>query len=86
MRKNKQRIKRCLCIIPTLLLLAGCSTKQPEIIFKEVLVPTKCDVKQRNRPQQQKNIGKYLTEILIYVEGLERDLTYCRGEVSGDNK
>lgn len=64
----------------------GCGIKQPEVLFTEVYVPTKCDVKERKRPPQQKNFSAYLAELFVYVEGLERDLAYCRGEGNGDSK
>ena len=47
---------------------------------KEVLVPTKCDVPLREKPQKNASLTLYLKDILIYTEGLERDLNYCRGE------
>lgn len=62
----------------TAFLSKGCA--QPDVIYKEVKVPVKCDVKERKKPKQNSNVVLYLKELLIYTEGLERDLAFCRGE------
>lgn len=62
----------------TAFLSKGCA--QPDVVYKEVKVPVKCDVKERKKPKQESNVVLYLKELLIYTEGLERDLAFCRGE------
>lgn len=57
---------------------SGCST--PQVVYKEVKVPIKCDVSARKKPAKNANTILYLKELLVYVEGLERDLSYCKGE------
>ena len=54
--------------------LSGCASND-RIIY----VPTKCDVAPRAKPIKSQSLTQYLKEVLIYSEGLERDLDYCRG-------
>lgn len=67
-----------LSLFATAFLSKGCA--QPDVVYKEVKVPIKCDVKERKKPKQNSNVVLYLKELLIYTEGLERDLAFCRGE------
>ncbi|TLD94633.1 hypothetical protein LS71_009270 [Helicobacter jaachi] len=68
-----RQIFMCYIILfAALLLLCGCADKV-------VYVPTKCDVPARAKPINQGSVIKYLKEVLIYAEGLERDLNFCRG-------
>lgn len=60
-----------------LVCFSACAEK---IVYKEVLVPVKCDVKDRDKPKKSQSLTIYLKEILIYTEGLERDLDYCKGK------
>ena len=57
-----------------LLVCVGCASND-RIIY----VPTKCDVAPRAKPIKSQSLTQYLKEVLIYSEGLERDLDYCRG-------
>lgn len=66
------------CVFIISVVFIGCA--EPRVVFKEVYIPTKCDIPKRERPAKGSNISKYLTDILIYTEGLENDLNFCRGE------
>lgn len=57
--------------------MKGCA--EPKVVFKEVKVPVACDVKERKKPLKNTNMLEYLKEVLIYAEGLEKDLAYCKG-------
>lgn len=57
-------------------LITGCA--RPTVVYKEVKVPVRCDVVERKKPVKESNLVHYLREVLIYAEGLERDLQYCR--------
>lgn len=55
--------------------LGGCASTQ----IKEVYIPVKCDVPPRVRPQDTSNTVEKVVNLLMYIEGLENDLNYCRG-------
>ena len=65
-------------IIVTMLFL--CSGCYAQVRYKDVYVPVKCDVKIRKKPTNNGDLVQYMKELLIYVEGIERDLAYCRGD------
>jgi len=58
-------------------LLSGCSFTTK---YNEVKIPVKCDVPEREKPKRGNSQVHYLKDILIYVEGLENDLAFCRGK------
>lgn len=58
-------------------LISGCSFTTR---YNEVKIPVKCDVPEREKPKRGNSQVHYLKDILIYVEGLENDLAFCRGE------
>lgn len=58
--------------------MKGCA--EPKVVFKEVKVPVACDVKERKKPLKNANVLEYLKEVLVYAEGLEKDLNYCKGK------
>lgn len=58
--------------------MKGCA--EPKAVFKEVKVPVACDVKERKKPLKNANVLEYLKEVLVYAEGLEKDLNYCKGK------
>jgi len=48
---------------------------------KEVLIPIKCDIPKREKHSFDKSaIVDSLKSLLIYTEGIETDLAFCRGE------
>lgn len=70
---------------------SACSPKT--IVYKEVKIPVKCDVPSRERPQLNVTLLEensmeslvYMLEVAFpavfqYLEGIERDLAYCKGE------
>lgn len=58
---------------------SGCGSKY---LYKEVKVPVRCDIPERQKPKKQANTIQYLKEVLIYSELLEQDLHFCRtGEI-----
>lgn len=62
-----------------ILLLSGCASKR-EVI--NISLP--CEVKTRLRPSPKKDdLMDSLREIFIYLEGLESDLKFCKGELNG---
>lgn len=70
-----RRKRLYLLFILAFLFLGGCASTQ----IKEVYIPVKCDVPPRERPQNTPNVVEKVVNLLIYVEGLENDLNYCRG-------
>lgn len=83
-KRAKDALLFVLFIVGMLLASSGCA--KPAVIYKEVKVPVKCDVKKRTRPNLDMNVSNFdkfmqkIHEVLEYTEGLERDLAYCRGE------
>lgn len=61
---------RWICIL-TLLALSGC------VAYKEVSIPTSCEVPIRERPIRSGNVIDDFKAILIYSEGIEQDLKFC---------
>lgn len=57
------------------IIVSGCATQ-----YKEVKIPVKCEIPPRIKPAQKGSEVEQLKAILIYAEGLERDLKFCRGE------
>ncbi|GAA8996089.1 hypothetical protein BTM275_09840 [Helicobacter pylori] len=48
-----------------------------KIIYKEVKIPTKCDIEIPTRPSEHLEALEYLRALLIYTETLENDLNFC---------
>ncbi len=61
-----------------ILLLNGCAY-QKEVVT--ILLP--CEVETRLRPVPKQDPLENLKEIFIYLEGLESDLKFCKGELNG---
>lgn len=51
-----------------------------EIRYKEVLLPSKCEVVKRHRPPQSGSVVEQIARLLGYIELLEKDIKVCRGE------
>lgn len=68
----------CFMLILLNLFICGCATTK--VAYKQVYIPTKCDVPKRERPQKSTNIIETLKSILVYTMTLEKDLQICRGE------
>lgn len=65
----------CFLFIFTTLFFEGCASSS----IREVYIPIKCDVPPRIRPQDTPNLVAKVVNLLVYTEGLENDLNYCRG-------
>ena len=48
-------------------------------MYKEVYVPTKCDIQTTPKPTYTGKLEKDLQNILIYDEVIQKDLEFCRG-------
>ncbi len=55
-------------------IFSACAKK---IIYREVKVPTKCDIELPTRPSAHLEALEYLRALLIYTETLENDLKFC---------
>lgn len=69
---------RFLMFFILILLLSGCAIKKEVDV---ILVP--CEVPTRLRPVPKQDRLENLKEIFIYLEGLENDLKFCKGENDG---
>lgn len=72
---GKELVAGALAFI-ALIVLCACSER---IVYKDVLIPTKCDVAERKKPRYTSDFLQDLNATLIYSEGLKRDVDYCRG-------
>ncbi|WP_411675631.1 hypothetical protein [Helicobacter felis] len=52
----------------------GCT---PRVVYKEVYIPTKCQIVRPARPSKDLEVLEYLRELLAYTEELEKDLEFC---------
>lgn len=81
----KQELLATIATIGMALLFVACSEK---IVYKDVLIPIKCDVAVRKKPilSQDSSPALNVRKVLIYTEGLENDLNYCKGIATKTNK
>lgn len=61
-----------------LLGLTGCA--DPKVVYKDKLVPTKCEVKLPNCPQETNDIMVDIPNIFIYSQVLGEDALACVGD------
>lgn len=59
-----------------LLLLSGCAKEAVTIMLP-------CSLPSQERPTPKLDSLENLKEIFIYLEGLERDLKFCKGDLNG---
>lgn len=59
-----------------LLLLSGCGREAVTIMLP-------CSLPSGERPTPKLEALENLKEIFIYLEGLERDLKFCKGDLNG---
>nr|WP_233705675.1 hypothetical protein [Helicobacter felis] len=52
----------------------GCT---PRVVYKDVYIPTKCQIVRPARPSKDLEVLEYLRELLAYTEELEKDLEFC---------
>ncbi|WP_233704349.1 hypothetical protein [Helicobacter cynogastricus] len=55
----------------------GCA---PRVLYKQVYTPVKCQIVKPIRPHKSLETLEYLTELLAYIEELEKDLDFCVGD------
>lgn len=67
----KKHLINTITLIP-LLVFVGCQTT-----YKEVLVPTKCNVKPIEKPKYSNVIIEDLKNILVYDELLQEQIKFC---------
>ena len=65
-------------ILVLVLVLGGCTTTKREAVY----IPTKCKTKPipKPTPSKESSISQDVAEILQYIELVEKDLAFCRGE------
>lgn len=63
----------------TLILLAGCSAKEPNIVYKDVLIPVKCGIKMPVKPKNNGDFESHKAR-MIYYRKCESALKYCIGK------
>lgn len=56
-------------------LLHGCA--EPSIVYKDKLVPVKCEIDKTPEPVETGNLGVDIRSIFIYTEILEKDIETC---------
>ncbi len=47
------------------------------MLYKDVYVPTPCNIAKPTRPPKDLGLLEYVKALLIYTEGLEKDLEFC---------
>lgn len=66
-------------LIASSIFLVGCTTTVK--VPTKVLVPVKCEIDKVERPNLDgKSISDKIKELLVYIEILENDIEFCRGE------
>lgn len=61
----------CILILP--LIISGCQQ------YKQVLIPTICEIPQREKPKSSGDVLEDIKAILIYSELIAEDLDFCTG-------
>ncbi len=56
------------------LLLGACT---PRVVYKNVYIPTRCQISKPSRPSKDLDMLEYLKALLIYTQELEKDLDFC---------
>ena len=73
-------MKILLLMCLTLLLFSGCASQvEPHIIYKDVLVPVRCDANMPNKPLNKGNFESHKA-LMIYYLKCEDLLKQCIGE------
>ena len=74
-------MKILLLMCLTLLLFSGCASqpKEPYIIYKDVLVPIRCDANMPNKPLNKGNFESHKALMIYYLQ-CEDLLKQCIGE------
>lgn len=66
-----------LAIVVIILLFTACAEK---VVVKEVLIPTKCEIPERIKPQAKdyNDFTEFQTHLRTYYKFIEHDLEFCR--------
>ena len=79
-QKAESTNAKALALLLVALAVGGCctSTTQREAVY----IPTKCKTKPipKPTPSKESSISQDVAEILQYIELVEKDLEFCRGE------
>ncbi|PAF50857.1 hypothetical protein [Helicobacter sp. 13S00477-4] len=62
----------CILILSSIC-FSGC------VRVKEVFIPTACQIPKRENPIKTGDLAQDVKNILIYSEGIAKDLEFCRG-------
>lgn len=71
---------KSLIFLISAIFLVSCADKK-EIIYKEVKVPVKCQIKMPLKPKNNGDFQSY-KELLIYFKKCEKGLLYCSGNLN----
>ncbi|WP_456058060.1 hypothetical protein [Campylobacter hominis] len=63
----------------TLILLCGCSAKNAQVTYKDVLIPVRCDIKMPLKPRNDGTFEAHKKLMIYYLE-CENALKYCLGK------
>lgn len=74
------RIKSYLILLISLI-LTGCASK-PKIVYKEILIPTKCTAKMPLKPANNGDFESHKKKMIYYME-CENALKFCLGIENG---
>lgn len=66
-------------LVAVILLLTGCAKKEPDVVYKEVFIPTKCQAKMPNKPINKGDFESHKEKMVYYLE-CERLLKFCIGK------
>ena len=77
-------MKKILLTLP--LFFLGCSVEK--IVYKEVLIPTKCEIPEREKPKRENYIDytEFQAYLRAYYKNIESDLYFCRTGKRLDSK
>ena len=76
--QKSQKAESLILVLVLVLVLGGCTTTKREAVY----IPTKCKTKPipKPTPSKESSISQDVAEILQYIELVEKDLAFCRGE------
>ncbi|CCB80579.1 hypothetical protein [Helicobacter bizzozeronii] len=57
--------------------LLGFTACTPRVVYKDVYIPTRCQISKPSRPSKDLDMLEYLKALLIYTQELEKDLDFC---------
>lgn len=75
MRNPQSDLLLLLAVLLCVLILHGCS--EPRVLYKDKLVPVKCQIDKTPKPTETGKLSIDIRNILIYTEILEKDIETC---------